>query len=88
MQYCAVLQKKNSCLYDSEQIFKPILCKSQTKILSFSSVKKKKKKMPTDRLIPKTMVWVTANKIFFKDGLILHMAEFIFYRFDFKVDLN
>ena len=62
---------KSNCLYDSEQKFKPILCKSQTKILSFSSVqkKKKKKKKPTDRPNPKTMGRVTANKLFIKDGL-------------------
>ena len=59
---------KSNCLYDSEQKFKPILCKSQTKILSFSSVQKKKK--PTDRPNPKTMGRVTANKLFIKDGLI------------------
>ena len=59
---------KSNCLYDSEQKFKPILCKSQTKILSFSSVQKKKKK-PTDRPNPKTMGRVTANKLFIKDGL-------------------
>ena len=62
---------KSNCLYDSEQKFKPILCKSQTKILSFSSVqKKKKKKKPTDRPNPKTMGRVTANKLFIKDGLV------------------
>ena len=59
---------KSNCLYDSEQKFKPILCKSQTKILYFSSVQKKKKK-PTDRPNPKTMGRVTANKLFIKDGL-------------------
>ena len=46
---------KKSCLYDSEQKFKPFLCKSKTKAYRPNS---------------KTMGRVTANKIFIKDGLV------------------